>query len=94
MAEIRMSDRKGFTQPIRFEISALGTGDYTTFGGEAVDISPDGLGLLSEYPLVKGMVVRLALPVEGVGTPVPVFAEVSRVVPVSNRHRAGLRFLK
>ncbi len=94
MAGIRMSERKGFSRQINLEISALGTRDYAAIRGEAVDISTDGLGLLSEYPLIQGMVVRLALPVEGAGTSVPVFAEVSRAVPFRNLCRAGLRFLK
>ncbi|NWG13207.1 MAG: PilZ domain-containing protein [Acidobacteria bacterium] len=89
-----MCERKSFRQSIEFGISVLGAGDYATFRGESLDISPDGLGLLSEYPLVQGMVVRLTLPVDGVGIPVPVFAEVSRVIPVGNRFRAGLRFFK
>ncbi len=94
MAEIRMSERRGFSHTVEFEMSAIGIRDYAMFRGEAVDISPDGLGLLIEYPLVRGMVVRLSLPVEAVGTPVPVFAEVSRVASFRNLYRAGLRFLK
>ncbi len=59
-----------------------------------MDISPDGLSSLSEYPLIQGMVVRLALPVDGADTSIPVFAEVCSVVPVRSLRRAVPRFLK
>jgi hypothetical protein len=96
--EKRMSVREDFTNPFEFELSASepGASSGGTCRAQGIDISANGLGLLTDYPLVPGMVLRLVLPTRGVETMIPVFAEVAWAGPAGNsgdQVRAGLRFL-
>ena len=93
--EMRVTERTEFNRPLEFELSVTessATG-RARCKAQGLDISSRGLGLLTEYPLVKGMVVRLVLRADGVAVAVPVFAEVAWTDPVSDRLRAGFRFL-
>ena len=92
--ERRMEAREGFDHS--FELSAMQSGASGSVRCRArgVDISLHGIGLFTDYPLVRGMVLRLMLPVSGTGAIVPVFAEVAWVDRAIGRFRAGLRFLK
>ncbi len=92
--ERRMDTREGFDQT--FELSAMQSGASGSVRCRArgLDISPRGIGLLTDYPLVRGMVLRLMLPVSGTGAIVPVFGEVAWVDPAGGQVRAGLRFLR
>jgi hypothetical protein len=62
--------------------------------GVCFDISEGGLGMASEYPFIRGEVIKLLLPASEVDTPLPVFAEVMWAYPSGERFRAGLRFLQ
>jgi hypothetical protein len=96
MMERRASERKAFDQPLELEMTAVeaGRAGNLTCRGAGVDICPDGLGLLSGYPLARGMVIRLAIQVGNTGNKLPVFAEVAWVSPAEERFRAGVRFLR
>ena len=61
MVERRGAGRKEFTRSLDFKASAFESA--AVFGkGKALDISAQGLGLLTDYRLEKGMVLRLVLP--------------------------------
>ncbi len=95
MVERRAADRKGFECSIQFDPgAAAGKSRSKPCKLQAQDICSDGLGVLSDYPLEQGMVVRLAMPVSGHELLIPVFAEVAWAVPANDRVRAGLRFLR
>ena len=93
-----MSVREDFNNPFEFELSAIGScslGDASR-SAQGIDISTHGLGLMTDYPLARGMVLRLVLPVRGTETMIPVFAEVAwagQADASGNRMRAGVRFL-
>ncbi len=89
--ERRAVDRKEFTKALDFKASSF---ESSTFGkGKGFDISCHGLGILTDYRLQKGMVVRLVLPEYWHGTAIPVFAEVAWTRPLKKNLRAGLRFI-
>ena len=95
MMERRAADRRGFEQSIEFDFGAVaGKSDSKTCKVKAQDICSDGLRVLSDYPLERGMVVRLGIPVSGHELQIPVFAEVAWVIPAEHRFKAGLRFLR
>ena len=90
-----MAERKGFDCSIECDFdAAAGECGNKTCMVQAQDICPDGLKILTDHPLEQGMVVRLGFPVSGFELLLPVFAEVAWALPVSNRFKAGLRFLK
>jgi hypothetical protein len=93
--ERRIVPRKTFRQSIEYDLgaafSASGKGKHSA---HAQDISTHGLQILTDYPLKKGMVLRLGLLVSGVEISVPVFAEVAWAMPADKRFRAGLKYLK
>lgn len=91
----RIAGRENLSEPIEFELGLLETGEARALMSVAqgLDINSHGMGLLAQCPLAKGMVMRLSIPANGFGTTLPVFAEVSWTIPVSDRFRAGLRFL-
>ena len=92
MVERRGVERKEFTRSLDFKASAFESA--AVFGkGKALDISAQGLGLLTDYRLEKGMVLRLVLPEYWAGATIPVFAEVAWTRPLTERFRAGLRFM-
>ena len=92
MIDRRGAERKQFTRFLDFKASAFESA--TVFcKGKALDISSQGLGLLTDYRLNKGMVLRLMLPEYWAGATIPVFAEVAWTCPLTDRFRAGLRFL-
>ena len=92
MPERRRVERKEFTKPLDFEASTFGSA-MALGRGSSLDISSRGLGLLTEYRLERGMVLRLILPEYWGGTTIPVFAEVTWTRAVTGRMRAGLRFM-
>ncbi len=93
MLEQRVTERKEFKQSLNVEISnvvsACGKGE-----GRGVDLSSYGLGMISRYPLARGMVLRISLPIKEIGIALPLFAEVAWAVPGPDGVRAGLRFLR
>ena len=91
--ERRIAGRKKFRQPIELALSATRPG-LRRCKAQGLDINSHGLGLLTDYPLVKGTVLRLAIPASVAGTTLPVFAEVAWANPIIDGLRAGLRFLR
>lgn len=96
MMDGRIAGRREFRRPIEFELSAIEAADTGAFMsvGLGLDINSHGIGMLADCPLVKGMIIRLSLPLNGCGTTLPVFAEVAWAVPEMDCFRAGLRFLQ
>jgi hypothetical protein len=93
--ERRQMERKEFNYSLEFDLGAAsGKAGNKKYKAQAQDISTEGLRILTDYPLQKGAVVRLGLPVSGLGTLLPVFAEVAWAAPTDKRFTAGLRFLK
>jgi len=92
--EKRLYDRKAFNQPLSFEISVLGEESKNIRqNGIATNISSDGFGMITDYSLKEGSVLKTYLPVQGVDLSIPVFTEVMWSVPNGNLFRVGLRFL-
>ena len=93
--ERRTAERKGFGYSLEYDLGATaGESGIKTHTALAQDICADGLGILTDYPLERGAVVRLGLPVSGLQIVLPIFAEVIWTVSANNRCKAGLRFLK
>ena len=92
MVERRGVGRRKFTRSLDFKASAFES-TAVCGKGKALDISAQGLGLLTDYRLEKGMVLRLALPEYWSGATIPVFAEVAWSRPLTECFRAGLRFM-
>ncbi len=91
----RTAEREGFQGPLEFRLSAIESGAArgATCRAYGQDISSKGLGLLTDYPLRRGMVVCLELPAVGRAA-VPVFAEVKWAEPAIGGIKAGVRFLQ
>ncbi len=93
----RTAERTDINIPLQFEIRpgdvvARRASSPSLHKARGVNISPRGLGLLTDCALVKGMVLRLAFP--GVDTTmVPIFAEVVWIDPAGSCSMAGARFL-
>jgi hypothetical protein len=92
MSEQRIAERKKFTQALKLDISTIELGKMSC-ESRGVDVSSHGLGIVSDYPLLEGMVLRISLPVNEMGIALPVFAEVAWVMPGRESLRAGLRCL-
>jgi hypothetical protein len=94
--EKRLKIRSPFNQPISFDMidvesDILGNISNTGIG---VDISEDGLGMISDYTFKKAQVVKLHLPLQEMDRPFSVFAEVMWSRPANSHFRIGLRFLE
>jgi hypothetical protein len=91
--------RSSVRLPIRFDLMftkrfmADGQGTLLQWPGEALDISPNGLGFLATVPLQKGEILRIHLPVQGSGILIPVLSEVRWARPEGVHYRVGLQFL-
>jgi len=92
--ERRMAERKTFSLSFEYDLGAAGKSGASIHSAQAQDICPDGLKILTDFPLKKGAVLRLSFPVSDLRTFLPVFAEVTWAVPADDRFRAGLRFLR
>ena len=90
----RRSRRSSFGQPVAFALCKP-EGNPRIIGniGFGVDISSGGLGVTTGYPLKKGDVLNIQLPVLDSATVLPVFSEVIWSIPASEEYRVGLRFL-
>jgi hypothetical protein len=58
-----------------------------------VDISSSGLGVVTDYALKEGDVLKSRIPVIEMDTALPVYAEVVWSKPHNGKFRVGLRFL-
>lgn len=92
MLDRRKVERKEFTKPLDFEASTFGSAPVLG-RVSSLDISSTGLGLLTDYRLEKGMVLRLIFPEYSGTTALPVFGEVIWTCRITERMRAGLRFM-
>ncbi len=93
----RMAERTGFDIPFEFELGPAERAASHACGpvmhkARVVNISPHGLGLLTDCALVKGRVLRLAFPAVDTAA-VPIFAEIVWIDPVGSCSVAGARFL-
>jgi hypothetical protein len=61
--------------------------------GTIANIHACGIGMISDYPVSAGDVLKVYLPVEGTRILLPVFSEVRWARPAGNRFYAGIRFL-
>jgi len=93
--EKRTSPRSAFERPIQFDLNYVDAQGLITIEqeGAGVDISKNGLGLFTAYPLKAEEVLRLHFPLEAVETTLPVFAKVVWAKLVEQRFRVGLEFL-
>jgi len=91
----RKFPRTAYENRILFELSAIGAGELMPVvqEGRGVDISEDGLGLLTDYPLKKDEVVKLHFPLDASRTKLPVFARVAWSRSIQKRFRVGMQFL-
>lgn len=93
--EKRTSPRSPFERPIQFDLNYVDAQGLITIEqeGSGVDISQNGLGLLTAYPLKKDEVLRLHFPMDAVEATLPVFAKVAWAKLLDKRFRVGLEFL-
>ena len=89
-----MEERKAFALPVEYDLGAIADEAGQMHHAQAQDICAGGLRIVTDYPLKKGVVLRLSLPLNGLRMPLPVFAEVAWTVPAAGRFSAGLRFLR
>jgi hypothetical protein len=61
--------------------------------GQGIDISSQGLGILTRSAFKKGDVLKVSLPARTDGTFLPVFSQVVWVERQDKEYRAGLQFL-
>ncbi|MFB3885030.1 MAG: PilZ domain-containing protein [Thermodesulfobacteriota bacterium] len=94
--EKRSKIRKPFRKPVHFEqmATALNRQKRNQWTGVSFDISEDGVGVTVDYPLKKGEVIKLFIPVSRKSATLPVFAEVRWVRSTEDKFRTGLRFLQ
>ena len=92
--EKRQYERKEFNQPFSFEMSIAGDQlENVIHEATGVDISAYGLGLVTNYALKEGSVIKSRIPVSEVETSLPVYALVIWSKPANDNFRVGLRFL-
>jgi hypothetical protein len=92
----RLTPRQPFEHTVQLERSRLSTGENTPVYeiGQTIDIGPRGLCIKTEAPLQLMETVRVYLPVQAVGLPLPVYSEVRWVIAHNSYYRAGLRFVR
>jgi PilZ domain len=92
----RLAPRKSFSHSFQLERSRLFTGETSQVYeiGQGIDISPTGMGIKADTPLLSKETVRIYLPVQAVDIPLPVFAEVRWVTAHQHYYRAGLLFMR
>ena len=93
--EKRYAPRRQFEEEVTFEQSAMSSDDAERVlkVGTGVDISPTGLGLLTDHQLTSGDVLMVHLAVLTTELTMPVYSEIVWTKFRKGRCRAGLRFL-
>ena len=93
--EKRTNNRNVIHQPVSFEMIERRGGRLRNFviEGVGVDLSSEGVGVFTDYPLDKGEVLKLHYPVNVGNASLPVYTEVMWTQAVNTHFRAGLRFL-
>ena len=91
----RRQTRKKFTEQICAESLLTGASQKSVVAREfsGVNISDGGLGIITAHQWAVGDVIKLSLPLKGLGITVPVFTEVLWIKPFEDNYLAGLRFL-
>lgn len=92
--EKRSYGRKIICQTLRLEMSVTKYGQCENMpeNGLGVDISHEGIGVITEYLLEEGNLLKLYFPVAETKTNLPVYAQVMWAMPANGKFRAGLRF--
>ncbi|MBT0651767.1 PilZ domain-containing protein [Geomobilimonas luticola] len=88
----RHNSRTPFHQPVGLEIWEQGA-EHVHDTGRAIDLSADGGGLATKYPLKRGDVVKLLVPVGVTNVRLPVYASVVWSKVTDDGFRAGVTFL-
>jgi hypothetical protein len=93
--ERRANPRTPYLKPVLLDLIVNDSECLKNIAHEAsgVDISKNGLGLLSGHPLKENDVLSLRIQIENGIAALPVFAKVAWATPAQDRYRAGLRFL-
>jgi hypothetical protein len=93
--EKRSAGREYIRQSITFEMTRRRSGklENVVETGFGVDISPAGIGLVTDILLEEGDVLKLLFPVSVINTILPVFTEVKWSSSTDGKFRAGLRFI-
>jgi len=95
LSEKRYDTRTPLHQSVSFELSTMESGTLKNIvqQGLGVDLSPGGMGMLTQYPLKGGEVVKIFFPLTEGETKLPVLTEVMWSTYCVGEFRAGLRFL-
>jgi len=89
-----MAERKPIALSVEYEMGAAAVEGKETLSAQAQDICANGIKILTDHRLQRGAVLKLNIPVRGLSTQLPVFAEVAWTADTDDRFRAGLRFLR
>ncbi|GFE56991.1 PilZ domain-containing protein [Geobacter sp. AOG1] len=88
----RFNSRTPFHQPVTLEMWEQGAGHVRDMG-TGIDLSSCGGGLATKYPLKRGDVVKLLVPVGVTNVRLPVYASVVWSKATDDGFRAGVAFL-
>lgn len=93
--EKRRIQRSGFPQSIRLDFIQEESDQISTqhLSAQGVDISSQGLGIVTPFPVHQGQVIRIAIPAKETTAFLPVFSEVRWVRVTDGEYRLGLEFL-
>ncbi|NOX21450.1 MAG: PilZ domain-containing protein [Nitrospirae bacterium] len=93
MKERRKSTRIPVYYPIRYAVTDLQTSyaSVVEVAATIIDLSEQGFGIITEYPLRKGHVITIR---EGKKEGIPHYGMVKWSKRINNQVRAGLGFLK
>jgi hypothetical protein len=93
--ERRANPRSPYRKPVLLDLIVNDSEGLRNVAHEAsgVDISQNGLGVLSGQPLKENDVLSLRIHLENGNADLPIFAKVVWATPAQDRYRAGLRFL-
>jgi hypothetical protein len=93
--EKRQSQRNPFPQPIMIEWSDDENGSFEAFQnqGRGVDITSQGIGILTEGPFQRGQVVKVYVPIGTAAAIIATFSVVRWVRHTERHNRVGLQFL-
>jgi hypothetical protein len=93
--EKRRSARSVYGRSIEYELSSIGLEELMPVKREGVgiNISENGIGFFTDYPLKKDEVVKIYFPLSSMRMRLPIFARVAWAKPVENQFRVGMQFL-
>jgi PilZ domain len=93
--EKRRIQRSGFPQTVRLDLIQEESNQIKNErrSAQGVDISSQGLGLVTPFPLQQGQVIRISLPAKESPALLPVFSEVRWVKGAGKEYRLGVQFL-